>query len=370
MPDFLDDDRVALRDRANALARRLSALDRDALSEPELRDETRALSKRAGVFPMTQPTDFGGTGAGALDLAIVRDELAAADVGNLPGIFGPGPGALGAAEGSLRTDFLEPTLAGELRGGFAFTEPDDAPRHTWATEDGDELVVNGQKSYVTGGGDADYMAALVHVEETGPAMVVIETDRRGVTLTRRFGSLDGSHHAAFRFDDVRVPKQHIIGPPGKGLNRAMDQVTRVRMAIAADCVGRCRFVLDYVADYLRRPHRSGDPLGAGERVRVRYGELRILGYAARSMLYRTARLIDADENAVNEAMATKSFATEAIGTIVDQAIQLIGGQALTDAHPLSRHLREVRAVRLAEGPTDTLAINIARGALDLDLGRI
>lgn len=370
MPDFLDAPQAQLRDRADALARRLAALDPEVLTRAELEAEVRGLSKRAEIFPMTQPVEFGGTAASALELTIVRDELAAHDVGQLPGIFGPGPGVLANVEGQLRTDFLEPLLAGELRGGFGFTEPDDAPRHTWGRFDGDELVVTGQKSYVTGGGDADFINTLVEIDDSGPAMVLIETSRPGVTLTRRFGSLDGSHHAAFSFDEVRVPVQHIVGSPGKGLNRAMDQVTAVRMAIAADCVGRCRFVLDYVAEYLQRPHRSGATLGAGERVRMRYGSLRTQAYAARSTLYRTARLIDGGENAVNEAMATKAFATEAVGEIVDQGIQLVGGQALTDAHPLARMLREVRSLRLAEGPTDVLAINIARGRLDLDMGRL
>jgi acyl-CoA dehydrogenase len=370
MPDFLDDRQRELRDRADALARRLSALDRDALTGAELAAEVRALSKRAGIFTMTQPVDHGGTGAGALELAIVRDELSARDVGRLPGLFGPGPGLLAQADGPLRTAFLEPLLAGELAAGFGFTEPADAARHTWAVIDGDELVVNGQKSYVTGGGDADFVNTLVEVEGEGPAMVVIEADRPGVTLTRRFGTLDGSHHAAFRFDDVRVPRHHVIGPPGKGLNRAMDQVTAVRMAIAADCVGRSRYVLEYLAEHLRQPHRSGDTLGSGERVRMRYGWLRIQAYAARSMLYRTARLLDAGENAVNEAMATKAFATETVGATVDEGIQLVGGQALSDDHLLARLYREVRALRLAEGPTDVLSANVARGRLDMELGRL
>ena len=370
MPDFLDDHHTSVRDRANALARRLNALDRDALGPGELAAEVRALSKRAEIFPMTQPVEHGGTAADALALAIVRDELGAHDVGSLAGIFGPGPGVLAGIDEPLKSLFLDPVLAGEKRGGFGFTEPDDAVRHTSAAPDGDGLVINGQKSYVTGGGDADFINTLVEIDGSGPAMVVIETDRPGVTLTRRFGSLDGSHHAAFVFDDVRVPATHVIGAPGKGLNRAMDQVTAVRMAIAADCVGRCRYVLEYVAEYLQRPHRSGQPLGAGERVRMRYGSLRVQAYAARSALYRTARLIDSGDSAINEAMATKAFATETIGHIVDEAIQLVGGQALTDAHPLSRILREVRALRLAEGPTDILSINVARGRLDLDAGRI
>jgi alkylation response protein AidB-like acyl-CoA dehydrogenase len=105
-------------------------------------------------------------------------------------------------------------------------------------------------------------------------------------------------------------------------------------------------------------------------VRLRYGELRIQAFAARSMLYRTARLADAGENVVNEAMACKVFATETVGSLVDTAIQLEGGHALTDDHPLSILYRQVRSLRLAEGGTDVLRLNVARGKLDLDKGLI
>ncbi len=370
MPEQLDDDQRELRDRAAALARRLAGLDPQRLTGPDLAAEVRALSKRAGIFPLTQPVDHGGLAAGPVELAVVRDELGAHDVGHLRGIFGPSPGILAGAEGRLRDEYLLPLLAGEKQAGFGFTEPDDASRHTWARRDGDHLVVNGQKSYVTAGGDADFINTLVHVEDTGPAMVAIDTHLAGVTLTRRFESTDGSHHAAFRFDDVRVPVDQLIGATGSGMRRAMDQVTAVRMAIAADCVGRARFVAEYLAEHLTRPHRSGETLGAGERVRLRYGHLRISVYAARSMLYRTARLMAAGEPAVNEAMATKVFATETVGAVVDEAIQLVGGQALTDAHPLATVAARVRAMRLAEGPSDVLAVNVSRGRLDLQQGRL
>jgi alkylation response protein AidB-like acyl-CoA dehydrogenase len=223
---------------------------------------------------------------------------------------------------------------------------------------------------VTGGADAQFMTALVDIEGRGPQMVVIDTDAPGVSLVRRFGTLDGSHHAAFVFHDVVVPVSHVIGGAGDGLGRALGQISDVRMRLAGMCIGTAAYVIDLLTEHLQAPRRRGEPLGAHERVRLRYGDLRIRTFAARSAVYRAARLIDSGENAVNEAIAAKVIATETVGDVVDAAIQLVGGEALVEGHPLERILRQVRALRLAEGETDTLRVNIARGRLDLGLGRI
>ncbi len=131
-----------------------------------------------------------------------------------------------------------------------------------------------------------------------------------------------------------------------------------------------QWTLAYLTEALAAERGDGTTLGAREGVRLRYAELRIEAYAARSMLYRTARLADAGENVVNEGIAAKVFATEAVGRVVDAALQLAGGQALVVGHPLERLYREVRALRLAEGASDVLRLNLARGRLDLGLGRV
>ena len=95
------------------------------------------------------------------------------------------------------------------------------------------MIINGQKSYVTGGADADFINALVRIEEHGPSMVVIDTETKGVILEKRFNSLDGSHHAAFRFEQVSVPVAHVIGEIGQGLPKAMRQIGDVRLLFAA-----------------------------------------------------------------------------------------------------------------------------------------
>ncbi|WP_419916206.1 acyl-CoA dehydrogenase family protein [Candidatus Poriferisodalis sp.] len=374
MPDFLDAEHTELLRTAERLADELATLS-GRVAESDIGAAVRDASKAVGVFGMTQPTSVGGTEAGALALAVVRDTLASRNVGHLPGVCGPSPGVLADVSEPLRSQFLLPYLAGDMRSGFGFTEPANATRHTWARRDGDDLVVNGAKSYVTGGADADFINALVEVDGIGPAMVLIETDRAGVTLEQRFGTLDGSHHAAFTFSDVRVPATHVIGEAGGGLRRAMSQINATRMAIAAECIGQCRFAIDFVEQLM--VERAGRRDSTDERAqvgtdleRVALGDMRIAAYAARSALYRTARLLDAGENAVNEVMAAKSLATETLSRICDDAVQLVGGTALVDGHPLADMLRRVRALRLAEGPTEVLAANVARGRLDLGLGRV
>ncbi|MBL8351279.1 MAG: acyl-CoA dehydrogenase [Burkholderiaceae bacterium] len=366
MPDSLSAALCALRDRTAALARdHLVALrDDDRLTPGERAARVRGLSKAAGLFTLTQTADTPD-----LTLLVARETLAIHGVGHLSGLFGPPAGLLEGVGEPLRSSHLLPLLAGDKRAGFAFTEPADAPRPTWGQIDGDQLVISGRKSYVTGGADADFLTVLVEVEGQGPAMVVVDTDCPGVTLARRFSSLDGSHHAAFGFDRVRVPRHQVIGAPGQGRSRALAEISAMRRAVAADAVGTAAWVVDLVARDLQRARRGG-ARAASERLRLRYGEMRIQAYAARATVYRTARLADAGQDVVNESIAAKVFATEVASQLVDTAVQLAGGEALVTGHPLEQALRRLRALRLAEGETDALCVNLARGHLDLGKGRL
>ena len=364
MPEQLSSQLIELRERCAAFAKdhMLPLADSDRASAAV---QVREASKTAGLFTMTQPAHA----AGQLALCVARETLAAANPPALDAVFGPGAGVLGSVGEPLASSHLAPLLAGEKRGSFGFTEPDDA-EPTAGTIDGDALTINGQKSYVTGGADADFINALVRIEGHGPSMVVIDTDTQGVILEKRFNSLDGSHHAAFRFDNVQVPVSHVIGEPGQGLPKALRQIGDVRLLFAAQACGYLIWVMDLLQSHLQSPDKDGAPRGNKDVVRWHYADLRIKAFAARSMLYRTARLADAGENIVNEGMACKVFATECIGEAVDTAIQLVGGGALIDDHPLALLYKKVRAWRLAEGASDVLRLNIGRGILELGKGRI
>jgi acyl-CoA dehydrogenase len=349
--------------------------DTDPASLDSLRQRVRERSRELGFFYKTQPSEHGGSPATTLELIMLTEMMASANQPLTDCVFGPGPGILAHAEAELKEQYLDPVLRGEKKGAFGFTEPDTAERPTWAVHDGNYLVINGCKSYVTGGDTADFVSVLVNVQrdaggEGGTAMVVVDRDAEGLVIDRRFNSLDGSHHVSMTLIDVRVPVSHIIGKIGEGMPRALGTIGNVRLMIAAQAVGMCQWTIKFVADHLKAPHRSGTPLGQREGIRLRYADTRIETYAARSMLYRTARLVDSGENSVNETIATKVYCTELVGRVVDTAVQLVGGQALVEGHPLALLYRRVRAMRLMEGASDLLRLNLVKGEFELKKGRL
>jgi acyl-CoA dehydrogenase len=381
VPEHLPPDLVALRDRTRAFIEdELRPLEAEIDGEipDRIRLHVRDRSQDLGLFGMTQPKAYGGSEAGPLALVVLRETVAA---GNTPlgrYIFGPGPGLLHRAEGLLRERYLEPVLRGEKSGAFAFTEPSgpDAPeRPTWARRDGNDLLITGRKAYVTGGGSADFYQVLINVEEDesgpgGTAMVIVDRDAPGVTFERAFRSLEGGGHVELRFEEARVPQDHVVGAIGEGMPRALESIGDERIESAATACGLAMWTVDYVTQHITGSHRSGTRLGDREGVRLRYADLRIETYAARAMLYRTARLAEAGENVINEGAATKVFCTETVGRVVDGAVQLVGGQALVEDHPLERLYRRVRSMRLAGGASDILRLTVARGMVEFQTGRL
>lgn len=383
MPESLPPDLVALRDRIRAFVdedlRPLAAgLEPDAAPPAEVRARVRERSKALGLFGMTQPRSVGGSEAGPLAMVVARETLAAANNGLTRYVFGPGPGMLARAEGDLRARYLEPVLRGEAQGAFAFTEPSGpgAPaRPTWAKRDGSDFVVTGRKAFVTGGATADFYQVLVNVDEdaTGPggtAMLFVDRGTPGVTIERRFESIEGGGHVELRFEGARVPQANLLGKVGEGMPRAMGNINEERVEVAASACGIAMWAVDYVTAHITGGHRAGGRLGDREGVRLRYSDLRIETFAARAMLYRTARLLESGDDAINEAAAAKVFCTEVAGRVVDTAVQLVGGQALIVGHPLERLYRRVRSMRLTGGASDILRLNVARGVIEFNAGRL
>ena len=372
MPESLDSTHREHLQRAQQFVELMRAQSLDAAGGISA-DGATALTSAAralGLHGMTQPRAFGGSEAGALALTVVRETLAAA---NLPGAryaFGPGPGVLAGAEGVLRTHYLEPMLRGAKRAAFAFTEPRNAQQHTHARADGEGFVVNGEKAYVTGGAEADFLNVLVELDGGARALLVIDRDAAGVDLVEHFRSTEGGHHVRIQFDNVCVPATHLLGKPGEGIPRAMLQIGDTRLLLAAEATGLMLWIDAYVANHLLAPHSTGTPLGAREGVRLRYADMRIDIFTARSTLYRAARIADSGVNAMNEVVIAKVFCTEALGRVVDMAIQLVGGRALDAGHPLEQLYRRVRSLRIAEGASDLLRLNLAKGRLDLNKGNL
>jgi len=370
---------VDLRERLEAFIdeiRPLGArLDGDSVPE-DVQARVRERSKELGFFGMTQPREVGGTEAGPLAMVVARETLAAANTPLARYVFGPDPQLLRRAEGDVRARYLEPVLAGEKSWSFAFTEsrgPNAPDKPTWAVRDGGDFLVTGKKSFVTGGATADFFATMVNVEgddgPTGTAMLLIDSDTTGVTITRDFRSMEGGGHVELQFESARVPQANLLGAVGEGMPRAMGNISEERVASAATACGIATWTVNFATK-----HITGGPEGRRladrEGVRLRYSDMRIDTYAARAMLYRTARLLESGDDAINEGAATKVFCTEVASRVVDTAVQLVGGQALIVGHPLEALYRRVRSMRLAGGASDILRLTVARGIVEFDSGRL
>ena len=339
----------------------------------ELRRKVARRSAALGFFGMTQPASFGGAPASQIEILLCREALAAANLPKLgTAVFGPGAGLLGTATGKLRERYLQPLLSGEIHGSFGFTEPADATERTKAVRDGDELVVTGVKSYVTGGDTADFVAALCSLREAdgakaGTALVVVPLDSPGVTVERVFRSMDPDTpgHAYVVFREARVPAWSVVGKSGGrgGMESAMRQIGSVRLMLSAEAVGTTAWALTHARERLGRPHRSGTPLAERDHVKLRLGELHAQAFAARCVLYRTAQLLESGEPAKAELIACKLVCTETAGRVVDGCVQLCGGTAVVVGDPLEAAYKRARQWRFAEGESDVLRMKLGEQAL-------
>ena len=372
--DALPPDLEALRGRMSAfLHDELLPLEQEhSISDegdasPDVRRRVRTRADALGFFRLTQPVEEGGSGLGVLGQVALREAIAAS--GSVLGRFvlGGSGGMLRQGSADQRERFLKPVLRGELAAAFAFTDARQGPRTT-AVRSGDHFLVNGVKSFVTGGPHADLLLTVANVTEndggpTGVAVFIIRRDAPGVSLQREMRTLDGGVHGVFGLRDVAVDPADILGEIGKGLPRALDNITATRFTVAAQACGTGQWTVQYTLDQIDQPHRTGTPLAEREQVQAMLADSVSDLFAARCALYAAARLAESGANAEVEAAIAKTLATESVTRIVDRAMQLTGGGSVVEDHPLARLYRLVRGWRIAEGTTEILRLTIARGTL-------
>jgi acyl-CoA dehydrogenase len=364
----------ALRARARAFvadvlrpAEREEHVGEEGQATPALRRLIRSRAETAGLFRLTQPLELGGGGLGPLGQVALHEALAATGAALAGLVVGGSGGLLRHANAEQRERFLLPVLRGELAASFAFTDAREGPRTT-ATRADDHFQVNGVKAFVTDGPAADLLLTVARVVDAagasqGTAVFVIPRAAPGVTLRRTLATLDGARHGEFELRDVRVPAADMIGEVGQGLPRALEDIAATRLRLSATACGTARWTLYWVLAQVDRPHRSGTPLAEREQVQAMLAESAVDLFAARSAVYAAARRAETGESADVETAMAKALATEAVARVVDRAIQLTGGAAVVEGHPLERLYRRIRSWRIAEGTTEVLRLTIARGLL-------
>ncbi len=340
----------------------------EAEAPAALRLWVRTRSEERGLFQLLQPAEVGGGGVGPLGQAALHEEIAASGsvLGRL--VLGGDGGLLRHGSAEQRRRFLDPVLAGRMSAAFAFTDAPEGPRTT-AVRRAETFLLSGVKSFVTDGPHADLLLTVARVTDnpggpTGTALFVLRRDAPGVRLARELRTLDGAVHGEFALEEASVPASDVIGEIGQGLPRALESITGLRLRAAAQACGTAAWALDHTVRQVTRPHRSGTPLAQREQVQAMIADSATDLFAARAALYAAARRAEAGSDVAVEAAMAKTLATEGVGRIVDRAIQLTGGAAVVEGHPLARLYRLVRAWRIAEGTTETLRLVIGRGVIE------
>src|SRR5918912_478181 len=328
-------------------------------------------------------TGGGGLGARLTVSAILADYLSGeasfgvawgvhTTVGTLPILY------YGTPEQKRR--WLPGMATGAIVGAYALTEPgagsDAMGIKTRATLDGDSYVLNGQKQWISNAGIADVMVAFAKVDETKHTAFIVPFDTPGIALgaeEKKMG-IKGSSTRAVYFDNVRVPTSNVLGEVGKGHKIAFTILNIGRLKLGATCGGGSREVLGLCARYVTERKAFGRTLQHFGLIQKKLAQMAIDTYAAESVNYRTAGLIEealratgpgsasggavptntlhALEEYAVECSIAKVLGSEALGRVVDEGVQIFGGYGFMHEYPIEKAYRDARITRIFEGTNE------------------
>lgn len=342
----------------------------------------RALHAKAaslGLLGIGYPESVGGSGGSMMDSASAVEELilAGASSGLVAALFTHGialPHIIAADDAFLRDRYVRPTLAGELIGSLAVTEPDGgsdvAALRTRAVLDGDHYVVNGSKTFITSGARADFVTTAVRTSgpgHEGVSLLVIDASSDGFSVTRRLAKMGWhcSDTAELSFVDVRVPREHLVGAEGTGFRQIMRHFAAERLSMSVQACAMAQRSLALTVAWCRDRHTFGAPLTDRQVVRHRLAEAARVTAVARAYVWSLVERVTAGERVspVEVAMA-KNTAVAACDQAVDTAVQLHGGAGYITDSEVERHYRDARIMGIGGGTTEIMNEIIAKGLLD------
>jgi len=348
-------------------------------AEERIPEETVDALRRLGLFGMPVPKAYGGLGLTTVEEMLVYEELTQTNacyrsrIGTSNGIGSMGIVYDGTEE--QKRAYLPRIASGEITTAFALTEPDagsDAANiRTAAVLAGDHWVLNGNKVFITNAGEARLFTVIALTDEQkrargGVTAFIVERGMPGFTVGAadvKMG-LKGSHTHELVFKDCRVPRDNVIGgmeKVGQGFRTAMKVLDKGRLSMGACALGASRKVMQLCCEHLRRKLASGRPKESLQADQFALADMAIQTYAARQMLYHTARLRDQGRTVTQEASMVKVFCTEMASRIADAALDILEEDGCLTANQVEMFLRDVRLYRLYEGTSEIQRIVIARG---------
>lgn len=270
----------------------------------------------------------------------------------------------------LKQRFLVPAIRGEMVGAIGVSEPgagsDVAAIRTTARRDGDSYIVNGRKTFITNGTQADFITLLTRTDPDagyrGFTLLVVPTDSPGFSVANKLEKL-GNHcsdTAELVFEDVRVPVANRIGEEGLGFIYQMKQFQRERLVGALGGVAGAQSMLRETVDYVRQRHVFGEPLARKQVVQFKLAELQTQIEAVRQLCYHCVRMIVGGHECTREVSMAKLAAGRLVREVADWCLQFHGGYGYMDEYRVSRFWRDSRLLSIGGGADEVMLQVIAK----------
>jgi acyl-CoA dehydrogenase len=343
--------------------------------------EMRVAARDWGLWLPHMPKEYGGMGLGHVAMAAVSAEA---------GKSGFGPYALNAQapdEGNMHTllhwatdaqkeKYLKPLCDGMIRSCFAMTEPEVAGSdptliQTHAVTDGDDWVVNGHKWFISGATGAKFAILIARTEDhpeipqAGNSAFIVDLPAKGWTVVRDVHTMAGHHnHAEIRIEDLRVPKENMLGGRGQGHLLGQARLGPARLAHCMRWIGQAEVALDMMVDRALNRFAHGSLLADKQGIQWMIADSAMELYQGKLMVLHAAYKIDRGDDFRSEVSMAKHFVANALNRIIDRAIQVHGALGYSLDTPLAGMAQQARWARFADGADEVHQWRIAQRTID------
>jgi len=370
----LTEEQKALRELAHEFAekeiRRVSAEYDERQTHPA---DVIAKAHEVGLMNPHIPENLGGAGLGAMDGALIGEELCWGCSGIATSIVANILGALPlllAGTDEQKREWLPPLLEEPILCSFALTEPgagsDVSGIQTTAVRDGGEYVVNGSKMFITNAGRASWFTVFASTDKSaghrGLTAFVVPAEANGVTIEKHLDKMGqrATDTSAIAFQDVKVPAANRLGEEGEGFKIAMRTLDHTRPGTAAGAVGVARAAFEHSVEYARERTQFGQPIAMNQGVNFLVADMAAEIEAARLLVWQAAWLLDQGKRATLESSYAKRFAADTAMKVTTDAVQIFGGYGYIKEFPVEKLMRDAKLFQIYEGTSQIQRLVIAR----------
>ncbi|MEH7125499.1 acyl-CoA dehydrogenase [Bacillus sp. JJ1773] len=328
-----------------------------------------------GLLGIPFPEKYGGAGGDTISYIIAVEEIGRACGGT--GLSYAANTSLGASPiyyfgtEEQKQEWLVPMAKGETMGAFGLTEPnagsDAGGTRTKAVLDGDEWVINGEKCWIT---NAGYSRQVIVTAVTGKkdngrnivSAIIVPTDAPGVRISCNYDKMGvrGSNTCEIVLENVRVPRENLLGDEKKGFSQFLYTLDGGRISIAALSVGIAQAAYEKALQYSKERQQFGKSISNFQAIQFKLADMAMEIELARNMVYKSAWLKDQGKPFGKESAFAKLYASEAGFRVCNQAIQIHGGYGYMKEYDVERHLRDIKLMEIGEGTSEIQRLVIAR----------